>query len=87
MNSKQKSTLKAIFETPTRSNILWNDKSLLRALGAEVSEGKGSRVRLYLGGVRAVFHRPHPEKITDKGAVVSMRTFLRNVGVDANAGI
>ena len=28
------------------------------ALGAEISEGNGSRVRIALNGVRAVFHRP-----------------------------
>jgi hypothetical protein len=29
----------------------------------------------------AVFHRPHPRKETDKGAVVSMQRFLENAGV------
>jgi len=33
-------------------------------------------VRIALNGVRAVFHRPHPRKETDKGAVVSMKRFL-----------
>ena len=49
---------------------------MLLAVGAEISEGSGSRVRIALNGVRAVFHRPHPRKETDKGAVVSMRRFL-----------
>jgi len=35
-----------------------------------------------LNGVRAVFHRPHPKKETDKGAIVSMRRFLLEAGVD-----
>ncbi|WP_244514839.1 type II toxin-antitoxin system HicA family toxin [Ensifer sp. LCM 4579] len=39
-------------------------------------EGQGSRVRGVLNGVRAVFHRPHPQKETDKGAVKSVRRFL-----------
>ena len=51
--------------------------------GAEVSEGSGSRVRVYLSGVRAVFHRPHPEKETDKGAVKSVRRFLQEAGFTA----
>lgn len=54
---------------------------MLTALGAEISEGSGSRVRIALNGVRAVFHRPHPRKETDKGAVVSMRRFLMEAGV------
>lgn len=41
-----------------------------------MSEGRGSRVRITLNGVHAVFHRPHPRKETDKGAVKSMRWFL-----------
>tara|TARA_Y100001933_G_C18657455_1_gene421285 strand:+ start:34 stop:288 length:255 start_codon:yes stop_codon:yes gene_type:complete len=82
VNSKQKRTLRAIFQKPTPSNIEWTQiESLLLALGAEVSEGEGSRVRIKLNGVRAVFHRPHPEKETDKGAVNSMKRFLQTAGV------
>lgn len=46
-----------------------------------MSEGRGSRVRIALNGIRAVFHRPHPQKETDKGAVMSMRRFLVEAGV------
>ena len=74
-------TLHAIFEDPVRSNIPWADvEKLLVALGSELSEGRGSRVRIYLNNVRAVFHRPHPQKETDKGAVKSMRRFLTEAG-------
>jgi hypothetical protein len=48
----------------------------------EISEGRGSRVRIALHGVRAVFQRPQPQKETDKGAVVSMRRFLTEAGVE-----
>lgn len=82
MKAKHRKILEAIFAEPVRSNIAWTDiESLLIALGAEVSEGRGSRVRIALKGVRAVFHRPHPRKETDKGAVVSMRRFLTEAGV------
>ena len=75
-------TLRAIFADPVRSNINWSDiESLLAHLGAEISEGRGSRVRIALNGVRAVFHRPHPRKETDKGAVKSMRRFLMEAGL------
>jgi hypothetical protein len=56
-------------------------ESLFRAAGAEVSEGRGSRVRVSLNSVDAVFHRPHPEKETDKGALKSVRRFLSEAGV------
>jgi len=82
LSGKHWKTLEAIFADPVRSNVLWNDiENLLRALGAEISEGKGSRVRIALNGVRAVFHRPHPQKETDKGALKSMRRYLTEAGV------
>ena len=83
MKSKHKKTLEAIFKKPVQSNIEWKDiEALLIALGAEISEGSGSRVRIKLNNVRAVFHRPHPHKETDKGSVASMCRFLENVGVN-----
>ena len=83
MNRKHKRTLAAIFEDPVRSGIAWTDiEALLKTLGAELSEGRGSRVRVALNGVRAVFHRPHPEKETDKGAVKSVRRFLTEAGIE-----
>ena len=82
MNAKQKKILELVFKNPTQANILWSDiEGLLIALGAILSEGSGSRVRVKLHGMRAVFHRPHPQKTTDKGAVNSVRRFLENAGV------
>ena len=82
MNKKQRQTFNRIFEKPERSDIPWlNVESLFIALGAEISEGKGSRVRVALNDVRAVFHRPHPDRVTNKGAVKSVRRFLQEVGV------
>lgn len=83
MQSKHRKTLQAIFTNPVPSNILWTDiEHVLIACGAEISAGRGSRVRIALHGVRAVFHRPHPQKETDKGAVMSMRRFLTEAGVE-----
>ena len=83
MKAKHHRTLQAIFDNPVRAGILWTDiESLLKTLGAEISEGEGSRVRIALNNVRAVFHRPHPRKETDKGAVKSMRRFLIEAGVE-----
>jgi len=82
VNSKHRNTLEAISTKPVLSNIEWKDiESLLFALGAEISEGRGSRVRIKLNNIRAVFHRPHPRKEVDKGSVASMRRFLENAGV------
>jgi hypothetical protein len=62
--------------------VSWSDvESLLRGLGATIEEGRGSRVRVLLNGIPAVFHRPHPRKETDKGALKSVRHFLAKAGV------
>ena len=59
---------------------------MLKNFGAELSEGSGSRIRIALKGVRAVFHRPHPQKDTDRGALASMRRFLLEAGIHPEGG-
>ena len=82
MNNKDKKLLNDIFSNPIKSDIKWTEiEHLFYSLGAKISEGNGSRVRVELNGERAVFHRPHPENTTDKGAVKSVRRFLENAGV------
>ncbi len=82
MNKKQRQTLDKIFESPVRSDIPWaNIESLFISVGSEISEGRGSRVRVALNNVRAVFHRPHPDRLTDKGAIKSVRRFLMEAGI------
>ena len=82
MSRKHRRTLEAIFAEPIRANVSWADiEAMLTHSGADVTEGEGSRVRIALNGVRAVFHRPHPQKETDKGALRSMRRFLTEAGV------
>jgi hypothetical protein len=82
VDSKHYKTLEAIFERPERSNIAWRDiEALFIALGAQVTEGSGSRVRVALRNVRAVFHRPHPRKEANKATVKSVRRFLDDAGV------
>lgn len=83
MNNRQQKTLDAIFSNPVQSGIRWSDiVSLFKGLKAVVTEGRGSRVRVFLNGVKADFHRPHPEPTTDKGAVKSVREFLTRAGVE-----
>lgn len=82
LSGSHRRTLQAIFTDPVRAGIAWSDvETLLAACGAEITEGSGSRVRVALNGVRAVFHRPHPEKEMDKGAVKSVRRFLSEAEV------
>ena len=82
LKKKHQTTLNAIFSKPVPPGITWKDiQALLDTLGAELSEGSGSRIRIALNGRKAVFHRPHPRKEMDKGAVVSMKRFLSEAGV------
>lgn len=82
MNRKQRQTLAKIFEKPERPDVSWNDiEGLFKALGAEITEGRGSRIRVALNDVRAVFHRPHPQRITNKATIRSVRRFLLETGV------
>ncbi|MEW6350630.1 MAG: type II toxin-antitoxin system HicA family toxin [Thermodesulfobacteriota bacterium] len=67
MTGRHRGTLQAVFENPVRANIAWAEiENLLLACGADISEGRGARVRIALNGVRAVFHRPHQRKEADK---------------------
>ena len=82
MQNRHRKILESIFADPVRANVLWAEvEALFQAVGADVSEGRGSRVRVSLNGVDAVFHRPHPQKETDKGALKSVRRFLKEAGV------
>ncbi len=82
LNNKQRKTLELIFTKPVPANIIWQDiENLFKALGADISQGNGSRVGVKLNDVRGYFHEPHPEKETDKGAVKSVRDFLIRAGI------
>jgi hypothetical protein len=82
MNNKHRITLSQIFSDPVPADILWSDIiNLFTALGATIKQGKGSRIRIVLNDRKAVFHEPHPERETNKGAVKSVREFLINAGI------
>ncbi len=82
MKRKHRKTLELIFSRPISGNIKWNDiESLFIGLDAELSEREGSRIGVRLFGERRVFHRPHPSPNTDKGAVASIRKWLKENGV------
>jgi hypothetical protein len=78
MQWKHAKILEQIYRRPTSGNIRWRDvESLFTALGGEVSERAGSRVAVVLFGEVRIFHRPHPSPNTDKGAIASIRDWLR----------
>jgi hypothetical protein len=81
MNAAHRHTLEAIFAAPTPSSLAWRQiEGLFVALGAQVIEGRGSRVRFELNGVVATFHRPHPHKEAKPYQVRDARDFLIQAG-------
>ncbi len=88
MNKRHQKTLETVFRKPVPKTLEWKRiEALFIALDAIVIEGRGSRVRFELNDVVVTFHRPHPRKETNKGAVVSMRRFLTEAGVTPDDGI
>ena len=82
MNTKQLSTLADVFAIPTKTTLRWTAvRSLFEALGADVTEGRGSRVRVALNGVRATFHSPHPSPEIGRKTVADIRDFLIAAGI------
>lgn len=73
MNKKHLRTLTAIFARPVSGAIKWSD----------IEEREGSRIGVVLFGEVQVYHRPHPQKETDKDAVISIKKWLERNGVKA----
>ena len=82
MNNRHRKTLLALFAEPVNGNMLWRDiEALLVALGAERTERRGSAVSFVLNGMRADFHRPHPDRAALRYRVKDARKFLEEAGV------
>ena len=83
MNKKQRKTYDAIFATPVRRNIVWDDVvSLVYALGGTVIQGDGSRVRFSLNDISLNIHSPHPQKELKRYQVKAIRAFLIEANVE-----
>ncbi|HBS23428.1 hypothetical protein ABIE64_001579 [Thalassospira sp. MBR-102] len=82
MQGKHRKTLIAVFTNPVSASIEWRAiEALLKATGANVIEGSGSRVRFEKDGEIATFHRPHPAKEAKRYQVRDARDFLIRTGV------
>ena len=82
MTSKANKTLERVFKKPVPADIKWREiEIMLISLGGEIEERAGSRIVVKLGDMRQVFHRPHPDPNTKKGAVVAVRKFLEGAGI------
>lgn len=82
MNNRYRKILLCIFRQPTSTSLVFADiEALVLALGGQVFEREGSRVKLVLGGQRWRCHRPHPGKEAKRYQVEEAREFLLRAGV------
>lgn len=82
MNAAHRKTLEAVFVDPVSKSLEWRRiEALLVAVGCQVIEGNGSRVRFAKNGIIGTFHRPHPAKEAKPYQVRDARQFLENLGV------
>jgi hypothetical protein len=77
MNAAHKKTLTDIFANPVSKSLEWRRiEALFIAIGCQVIEGNGSRVKFEKDGIIATFHRPHPAKEAKPYQVRDARHFL-----------
>lgn len=82
MKAKHRKTLTALFQKPTLGGIVFADiEALVEALGGQVVEREGSRVKIMLRGEQWRCHRPHPGKEARKYQVEEARALLERAGI------
>ena len=82
MNTRHRKTRRAIFAKPTSATIVFADiEALLVALGGEVHEREGSRVKIIIASEQWRCHRPHPGKEAKRYQVEEIRELLERIGV------
>lgn len=82
MIATHRKTLEAVFSDPVSRSLEWRRiEALLVAIGCQVIEGNGSRVRFEKYGAIATFHRPHPAKEAKPYQVRDARLYFENLGV------
>jgi HicA toxin of bacterial toxin-antitoxin, len=82
VNARHRKTLAAIFAKPTLASIVFADiEAMVKALGGDVTEREGSRVKIELSGHQWRCHRPHPGKEAKRYQVEEARELLERAGV------
>lgn len=82
MNAKHRKTLAAIFARSTSPSIVFLDiESLVKVLGAMVTERAGSRVKITMKGEQWHCHRPHLGKEAKRYQVEEARELFERAGV------
>jgi len=82
MNSQNRATLAALFRSPTPKDLEWGDvERLLKALGGQVTQGRGSRMRVAPETQVWVIHRPHPRPELRAYQILDIRDRLESLGI------
>ena len=82
MKAKHQKTLTTLFQKPTLGGIVFADiEALVEAMGGQVVEREGSRVKIMLRGEQWRCHRPHPGKEARKYQVEEARALLERTGI------
>lgn len=82
VKKRHRKTLLAIFTRPTLASIRFSDIELLiKALGGDVLEREGSRVKITLMDEQWRCHRPHPGKEAKRYQVEEARELLQRAGI------
>ena len=83
MGNYHRRTLEAVFRDPVSGTIVWADlEAMVLHFGAEIRQGRGSRVTFIINGKRAAFHRPHPKKEARRWAIRKLRQLLITAGLE-----
>lgn len=73
--------LRALFHDPPPHNLHWRDvESFLRHVGASLEPVSGARVKVRIGAMEEVLHRPHGDEV-DRPGVLHVRSFLGRCGI------
>lgn len=82
MTSRHRRTLEAVFRDPVSATLVWADiERMLVHHGAEIIEGRGSRISVELNDCTIDLHRPHPQKEAKRYQVRTVRDLLTLAGV------
>jgi hypothetical protein len=82
MSRHHTNLIRALFHDPPPHNLHWRDvESLLKHVGATLEPISGARLRVTLGRVEDILHRPHGGDELDRQSVLHVRAFLGRAGV------
>ena len=82
MSHKHEQVLRSIFHDPAPNNLHWREvESLLKHVGAELENVAGTKLRVKIGKVETVLHRPHHSNELDRQGIKFLREFLGHAGI------